>query len=374
MPFCHAPWTNLDIDPQGSMAPCCKYQHGGPASNIRDVTVEQYRSGTEIQMIKQDFLAGRWPAGCDRCRIEEANGIASKRIMDGDRWAQAYRAYDIEAQTDLLTASVAFGNTCNLACVTCNPWVSSRWQKEYADATGTDVPPNHFYKDGFIKDFTTAAPNLIHLDIPGGEPFLSGTHQQKSLLASYRDSNQAGDLALHYTTNVTRWPDDDWWDIWQDFREIEIQLSIDAVGARAGYIRYPCEWDDICRHVDRYLDRCASMPNLKLSVSCTVSAYNIYYLDEVISWCYNIGLPQPWMGRVHRPLHMRPTVWPVQARQLIQDRLYSSRHQILDTWADMFDTVDDSNHFDRFRQHVRSQDLYRSTDFRMTFPEMAEFV
>ena len=26
MPFCYSPWTNIDIDPQGTMAPCCKFQ------------------------------------------------------------------------------------------------------------------------------------------------------------------------------------------------------------------------------------------------------------------------------------------------------------------------------------------------------------
>lgn len=374
MPFCHAPWTNLDIDPQGILAPCCKFQHSGQLSRIQEISISEYRAGAEIDQIKQDFERGQWPAGCARCRIEEENGIASKRMMDGERWADQYRTYDLATRTDLLTASIAFGNTCNLACVTCNPWVSSRWQREYAVLESRNVLPNHFYKQDFIDDFVSGAPNLIHLDVPGGEPFLSGTKEQLALLEHYIKSGQAQDLSLHYTTNATQWPDELWWHAWAHFDHVEIQLSIDAVGDRAGYIRWPLIWTDVTNNVTNYLDRSRCLSNISLSVSCTVSAYNIFYLDEVIEWCYTTGLPLPWMGRVHNPVHMRPTVWPKSARASIIQKLRTSRHATLETWADLLENLDDSDQFDHFCQHVSRQDHYRDTDFRKIFPEMASFI
>lgn len=374
MPFCHAPWTNLDIDPQGVLAPCCKFQHSGQLSRIQEISIAEYRMGPEINQIKQDFNRGQWPDGCARCRIEEENGIASKRMMDGERWADQYRTYDLATRTDLLTASIAFGNTCNLACVTCNPWVSSRWQREYAVLESRNVLPNHFYKQDFIDDFVSGAPNLKHLDVPGGEPFLSGTKEQLALLEHYIKSGQAQDLSLHYTTNATQWPDELWWHAWAHFDHVEIQLSIDAVGDRAGYIRWPLIWTDVTNNVTNYLDRSRCLSNISLSVSCTVSAYNIFYLDEVIEWCYTTGLPLPWMGRVHNPVHMRPTVWPKSARASIIQKLRASRHATLETWADLLENLDDSDQFDHFCQHVSRQDHYRDTDFRKIFPEMASFI
>lgn len=342
--------------------------------NIRNVTIEQYRASAELAKIKQDFRDDQWPQGCERCRIEEENSIASKRLLDRERWSMYYDTYDLDRQTDLLTASVAFGNTCNLACVTCNPWVSSRWQKEFADQHAKDVPPNHFYKKGFVEDLLAATPRLIHLDVPGGEPLLAGANQQRELLSRYRASQRAADIGLHYTTNATQWPDDRWWDLWQHFREIDLQISIDGLEDRLEYIRYPAVWSQVRDNILRYVEREKTMSNLRLSVSCTVSAYNIGYLDELITWCYNVGLPRPWLGRVHNPAHMRPTIWPEPGRDFVVDRLRSSQHQDLHAWASMLERMDDSDLFEQFREHVRRQDQYRGTSFDRVFPEMAGFL
>ena len=374
MPFCYAPWTNLDIDPQGNLAPCCKYRHDRPALNIQNSSISEYQNSAAVHEIKEIFKQGQWPRGCDRCRIEEENNISSKRQLDYDRWQQQYQDYDIDAPRGFLTASVAFGNTCNLSCVTCNPWVSSRWQKEWAIKHGKDIAPNHFYKDNLIDDLVQAAPNLIHLDVPGGEPFLSGVQQQKELLQYYCDTGQSQNIALHYTTNTTQWPDDDWWDLWENFREVEIQLSLDGVGQRLEYIRYPAKWDIVKDVTEKYVHRQKQLSNLRLSVSCTVSAYNVYYLDELTSWCYTMELPVPWFGRVHNPDYMRPTIWPDAARDFIIDKLRNSQHKELHTWATMLSRVNDNDRFDTFKEHVRWQDQYRRTDFDSTFPEIARYL
>ena len=75
-------------------------------------------------------------------------------------------------------------------------------------------------------------------------------------------------------------------------------------------------------NVDKFLN--TKQDNLQLSVSHTVSAYNIFYLDEFFTWCYSIGLPKPWLGRVHTPVHMRPTVW--KDKKFIIEHLAKSKH------------------------------------------------
>ena len=45
MPYCHSPWTNLDIDPQGYMSPCCKFdysQYKESQHNIIKHTIDEY--------------------------------------------------------------------------------------------------------------------------------------------------------------------------------------------------------------------------------------------------------------------------------------------------------------------------------------------
>jgi MoaA/NifB/PqqE/SkfB family radical SAM enzyme len=375
MPFCYSPWSNIDISPTGAIAPCCKFQTTEyPIKfNLQNNSLEEYKNSDFLKQIKQEFNDDCWPVGCIRCKIEEDNNVQSKRNLDYARWEHAYKEYDLE-KSEVLTASIAFGNTCNLTCITCNSYSSSRWHKEYKDIYGIDIPHFKFYKEDFVKNFSSQAPHLIHVDIPGGEPFLSGISEQQALLDHYISTDKAKQISLHYTTNATIYPDQAWWSRWKHFKEVDIQLSIDGVHDRYEYIRYPGNWATVVEHTTKYIDQEKNNTNIRLSVSHTVSAYNIFYLEEFFDWCYNIGLPRPWLGRVHNPAHMRPTVWPLHARNAIAQHLKQSKHKDIHAWADMLDQEDDSQYFEMFKTRLKQHDQYRGTDFGSTFLEVEQYI
>jgi MoaA/NifB/PqqE/SkfB family radical SAM enzyme len=373
MPFCYSPWTNVDISPQGNVSPCCKFQMSdyNESFNVQTQTLQYYSDSAFLAQIKQEFTQGQWPKGCVRCRIEEQNSIASKRQLDYDRWQEKYQQYNFDTN-QWITASIAFGNTCNLKCITCGPYSSSKWQKEYEKIYLDNIRPVKFYRSDFVEKFIEQAPEIIHLDVPGGEPFLSGVQEQKHLLWHYIKTKQAKNISLHYTTNATLFPDQEWWDIWQHFKNVDIQLSIDGVGNKYEYIRYPAKWDEVVENTNQYLKK--HMHNIQLSVSHTVSAYNIYYLDEFFTWCESVGLPRPWAGRVHNPIHMRPTVWPTAARNTIADHLKSSTYEDVRNWAQLLQTQDDSNKFAEFKIYLLQHDQYRGLNFAETFYELSELL
>ena len=375
MPYCHSPWTNLDIDPQGKMSPCCKFdysQYNNPQHNIIENNIDQYLKSDIVQKIKKEFTENKWPAGCIRCKIEEENGIESKRQLDYARWQPYYDVYKEDQK--LITASVAFGNTCNLKCIMCGPMSSSKWYKEAQDVNNETVKANHFYKRNFVQDFITNSPNLTHLDIPGGEPFLSGIKQQKELLEWYIETVQAQNMTIHYTTNAQIFPDDDWWMLWRHFKQIDIQLSVDGINSRYEYIRFPGDWKVFETNCKRYLDAEKANKNIMLSVSHTLSAYNVYYLDEFFTWCDNIGLPRPWVGRVHNPNHLRVSVFPADIKTHIVDHLLNSNFEDVQTWANHLQVTDDSNNFLHFCKTTTAHDNYRGLDFKKTFPELAKLL
>jgi MoaA/NifB/PqqE/SkfB family radical SAM enzyme len=366
MPFCYSPWTNVDISPLGNISPCCKFQGAVPKFS----TLSEYSGSAFLANIKQEFLNGQWPQGCERCKIEESNQVSSKRQLDAERWQTHYNNYHLDSN-EFITASIAFGNTCNLKCITCGPHSSSRWQSEYQTVYGVNIPLVKFYKKDFATEFVSQAPSIVHLDIPGGEPFLSGVAEQKQLLQHYIETGQAADITLHYTTNATIMPDSEWWQMWTHFKEVEIQLSIDGIGNRFEYIRYPGNWQQMCANITEYISK---QNQVKLSVSHTVSAYNIYYLDEFFAWCYNQQLPRPWLGRVHNPVHMRPAVWPDTVRNVIADHLLASQYNDVKVWGQMIQRSDDSCHFEMFKTKLQQHDQFRSLNFRNTFPELAKYL
>jgi hypothetical protein len=373
MPFCYAPWTNLDISPQGDIMPCCKYvpDVNDKPFNLQTHSLSEYSGSAFLQQIKQEFVKDQWPTGCVRCQIDEQNNIKSKRQLDHDRWQEHFAQYQLHSE-QWITASIAFGNTCNLKCITCNSYSSSRWHDEYLTVYNQDIQHVKFYRHDFIETFLSQAPGIIHLDIPGGEPFLSGIKEQKKLLGHYVQTEQAANISLHYTTNTTIFPDDEWWELWSYFREVDIQLSIDGIGARYEYIRYPAVWNVTESNVRRYIQQEKEIHNLRLSVSHTVSAYNIFYLDEFFNWCQNTGLPNPWLGRVYYPDHMKPEVWADSARNLIQQQLLISKHDDVRTWAGLM--VNGGNQFDEFCKRLHQHDQYRNLNFVNTFPELAQYI
>jgi hypothetical protein len=370
MTFCYSPWSNIDFSPTGAISPCCKFQteHYQEKYNIQHNNIQDYTCSEFLKHVKDEFVAGTWPAGCTRCRIEEENNIPSKRQLDFERWQHQYQSYSLE-NSNFITSSIAFGNTCNLKCITCSPYASSKWSSEYRSIYGVTIEHNKFYKENFVDDFVAVAPNLIHVDIPGGEPFLSGVPEQKKLLNYYIESGAAHNITLHYTTNATVFPDAKWWDLWQHFREIDMQLSIDGVGKRYEYIRYPANWAEVNQNIDQYLAK-QSNTNFKISVSHTVSSYNVYYLDEFFTWCYNKQLPTPWLGRVHTPAHMRPSVWPEVIKNKIIDKLNQSQWEQVKIWAGLLSNTNDEEHFETFWQLLQKHDDYRRLKFSDTFPEL----
>lgn len=371
-PLCLVPWTNIDISPRGYISPCCKFDiPNDKLLNITESTISQYTSSELLNTVKQQMLANEWPIGCVRCKTEEASGIASKRQLDYERWTDAFDNYTEDQ--GFITASIAFGNTCNLKCITCGPGASSRWRKEYLDLYGEDRPPLETIDNLTSDDIYRALPNAIHFDIPGGEPFLSETHKQLELLQRYVDTGQSKNITLHYTTNAQLFPEQKWWDLWSNFKEIDMQLSIDGVGDHYEYIRYPASKDKLHRNVDLYLEQ-ENIHNVTLSVSHTVSAYNIYYLSEFFDWCNSVGLPKPYCGRVHSPAHMRPCVYKDTVKNNIAKHLACSKHKDVLQWSKYLQDNDSSKHWNKFMTMRDKHDVYRNTNFAKTFPEVEELI
>lgn len=374
MTFCYAPWTNLEILTSGDILPCCKFQPQlyQERFNIVEHSIQDYRNSNMLETVKQQFMQGNWPRGCERCKIEEANHIPSKRQLDQERWQQHYDAYKLDSN-QLLTVSMAFGNTCNLKCIICSSTASSKWRQEELDLYGTAATNIESVRKTVIDSIATIAPNLTHLDIHGGEPFLSGIDQHHQLLDHYINIGQSKEITLHYTTNGSIFPNADWQSRWQHYKSIDLQISIDGVGPRYEYLRYPASWATLCDNISQF--QLLRLTNRKFSVSIahTVSAYNVLYLDEFIDWCQTKKLPRPWLGKLHWPAHLQPGVWPAAAKKFIIDKLNNSNHHEVQSWAKLLSTTDNSLHFDQFCNYTQLHDQYRDLDFTKTFPELKIF-
>ena len=341
MPICYLPWVGLDISPQGEYKPCCKYSH-----SISD-NYQSYRASDELNELRLAHLNGERPDGCARCWRDEDNGLPSKRQMD---YEYHLNSQPPELEKTLLL-SVAFGNTCNLACRICSSYSSSRWSKE-SKKLGADFPKfmhQRFYKtDEFGSLLKQLSGDLVHVDIPGGEPFLTEIPEHVEFLKHLVDIGNTP--SLHYTTNGTQWPDG-LIDLWNHFPDVEIQLSIDGIGDKFEYQRWPAKWNEVYTNIKRFQELIVNSRNLSLSISHTVSIYNILDLDEFKDWCVSEELPSPYIGLVTRPEYLNINCSPEQ-------------------FNDNLDKID----FDNFLKYATILDKSRGQSFKETFPELWDLV
>ena len=372
-PLCMHPWTGIDITATGEILPCCRFVNKESEKfNIINNTISEYISSSFLKTLKEQMYKEVLPAGCIQCTTEENNNIKSKRQLDYLRYKKHFDSYTEDK--GIIVVSIAFGNICNLKCITCGPGPSSRWRKEYKDIYSVDTPNLEVFENINASVVFDNMPNAVHFDIHGGEPFISEIETQKSILKKYIDSGKSKDISLHYMTNAQQTPAGEFWNLWQNFKEVEISLSIDGIFGRFEYIRFPGKHDKLDKVVDFFVKKEQELDNIKLGVSHTVSAYNVYYLDEFFNWCKTKGLPVPYCAKVQSPKQLQPSIYPKRIKDLIVKKLRKGKHIDIIRWSKILDDNDDSEYFQNFLSYTDRHDLYRNTNFAKTFPELEELI
>ena len=364
--MCYYPWVGLDITAQGEYKPCCKF-------DIRVATnLDDYLNSNILADVKSAFLRGERPEPCKRCWNDEDAGIKSKREFD---WENVFH-YQEPDITKYKTISLPFGNTCNLTCRTCKSYASSKWLREekklkehYPEINL--FPHNQYYKDTeFIDKIKSLSDEIVLLEIPGGEPFITGIEEQLDFL-DYLISHNSKNMEIRYMTNATTLPDNRFWDKWQHFKKIDIQLSIDGIEKVYEYIRYPGNWNEVYNNIKFYQHKQKEYANIKLSVSNTISIFNIFYLDQFIDWCHKEELPEPYLGLVSKPEHFSITCLSTETKKYLNQHLVNELTVPIKSYMN---SRDDSHLLDKTCDYVILVDEYRNQKFSQHLVEYSNIL
>lgn len=406
--FCTLPWIHLASHPHGGTTICCVADHTDGMSRARNYTdesnsdprsivgdifldlknnsIDEVMNSDSFNEVRLEMLAGKQPEMCKRCYREEKAGIWSKRTRENKLYSHV--TVDVAKDRtnedgslnmlDLEFIELRLGNICNVKCRSCNPWSSSKWIADYnkmRDKFTTlhlfDKEMNQFdwpEQDKFWDDLFENSKSAKVFYINGGEPTLIKEHFK--FLQRLIDTGRTN-VKLWYNINMTLMTQEII-DIWKQFDEIEIGFSIDDLGDRNEYIRHPTKWDKVCETVDMLISQ--KQPNMKYTVTQTVSWMNYPYLDEMKTWADSKGL---WLHHnfVTQPEEYSPNVLPLEVRKEINDRL-----------AIAFENDFDPNKVKGLRQYEKEPtdialmqkamdytatlDELRNESFQLTFPEL----
>jgi hypothetical protein len=128
----------------------------------------------------------------------------------------------------------------------CSPDRSSSWNK---DAEVANYQPVAVSKINFDL-IRPHLPRVKAISLLGGETFL-GSSLEEALDIILAEVNPAG-LELVLSTNMTFFPSEKLRENLGRFKEVDIGCSIDAVGERNDYIRFPSKWRAVEENFFRY--------------------------------------------------------------------------------------------------------------------------
>lgn len=332
---------------------------------------------------------------CQACWDDEHAGKKSRRQYHND----SHQAIKQDDQPQIL--DLKMGNVCNMRCRTCNPEVSSQWYREDWELTAGPKENISFrdylmrwrripasYNEDNKNLWETLAkwvPNTIYIDYYGAEPML--IQENFNVLKHAVDQGRAKNISLHFSTNGTVWSQEIE-DLLGYFKRVDFDLSIDDIGDRCGYIRYPSTWDQVKNNIDKFLAARKKYPNFNFSICITINILNIYYLDEIFDFFAALDLPTNF-NFLHLPWHLNIKVLPDEVKTQIIGKLkkYVCKPNVSNWfhsyWMNHISALENflltpvgaqEKYFQEFHYYTRGLDRTRNQYFEQALPELSDLL
>jgi len=258
---------------------------------------------------------------------------------------------------------------------------------------GDSVPPEVVIRtvDHSIDDlYHILDEQMDHVEeiyFAGGEPLIMDEHYYilEKLIARGRR-----DVKIRYNTNLLKIRYRHWdnLELWSNFDRVDIMASLDAMGARAEYIRSGTVWSSI----DANIRRLIASPNVTFHVQPTIQVLNILHPPDFIDYLFACGLETHLLhlnNVLTSPRQYHINTLDADHKAMVADRLSAHVHSIADQHTaqylrSSYDSIISYMHtrsertatewasiHHSFVEQTTGLDKLRSEDFLSTFPELA---
>jgi len=425
--FCPLPWIHIATRPNGDVRVCCTanasgageddvkdaglVKQNGQIMNLQTHSIADVWNSNYMKTVRLQMLEGKVPPSCTKCFEEESKGIVSKRQWESVVWNERLDMTTIIDATgedgslpvDIPYFDLRLGNLCQLKCIMCSPHDSSSWIKEWKiqypkyntielkqdQQWDSDFDYTWYKKGSFLSDMRSQAYNIRELYFAGGEPLLIPEHYK--ILEFMVESGAAKLCVLRYNSNGLELPEK-LFELWKHFKQVKFNFSIDAVGPRNDYIRYPSKWENVVDNLQR-LDNTPN--NITVNIACAVQLLNVLNVSELVHWKESmnfkkINLPPYGAGLigthlVYLPSYLNVRVLPKHLKDKVKTQVdYLCSQRTLDQefmnnpyglkrWQGLVQYMmaeDWSHKIPMLLDYLNTCDQTRGTNFRNIFPEI----
>lgn len=336
--FCSSPWFHIRLTYDGSYDVCRWSKHGATSFNIRTTSLMQFYNSEPMRQLRKQLLAGEQPSVCEPCRYQDRFGKLSGRVRQLNKSAINLAEFPLtfrssphlpvfEYSNDNEGASSHFptdlqidlGNTCNSACIMCDPTASSRLVADYKKLTKLDsrlfAEPQPYRSwtedpqavDRFVQELQTF-PYIRYIHFLGGETLYNQAFYD---ICEHLDGTN---LIVGTTTNGTIY-DERIEQLIPRFKEFHLGISIESVTKLNDYIRYPGPTDQILANILKFVALRDRNPGLKLELRITPNLFTISELDRVFEFMIEHDIIAESCNILHQPRCLRMELMPEDIRQ-----------------------------------------------------------
>ena len=368
---CLLPWTHLEIDVNGGASPCCLYKGSIPDVKVYETDLKTIQKNEYMEKLRQKFKNGERPLGCESCWQEEDAGKTSKRMNSIYKMRNSLKDWTPNSEPTLKFIDFKLGNVCNLKCRICGSWSSSKWAQEELDYGENPVARKNLKEGGwpkkqpqFFDDIQEYLAEAEYFEFTGGEPFMIRDHFK--ILMHCVEKGYAKNIDIHYNTNGTHLPPRDIFDLWKNFKRVEIAFSIDDVGEQFQYQRHPANWKEVNHNLVEF--KTYQTHNMEFQICTTISIFNIFSLAKIALWVRQFDPKFFYVNTCFDPIYFNIQTLPKQIKNVVNSR-YSMLTDFQPTLRFMNSQHRDSEQIREQRKaRILQTDKYREENFGDVFP------
>ena len=335
------PYMHIYGSAGGDMVPCCEAQEV-PLNNPGETALESWNNDN-YKELRRALANDERPERCAVCWHNEDSGIVSNRQQwEHDNWNTFADKIsvndDYSVNNPPYWVELKVSNFCNLKCIMCSTHSS------YKRVADLDII-SKYTKDGYetrllrptdlfasLNEWPELWDHVHTLQFTGGEPIINKEHYD--LLEGIPPEAKKR-IRLRYASNLSyiKFKKYDLIKIWNEFKHVNIKVSMDGVGDVYNYIRQDGNWDIVYANMMALNDE----PGIDVAAGITVQAHNIYQMPEFYQFWKEspVDLKFITANILQTPNYLSPAIWQGEYRDAIIRKLRANQdeHPEMDRFA-----------------------------------------
>jgi MoaA/NifB/PqqE/SkfB family radical SAM enzyme len=384
MTKCILPWIHLEATATGLAKPCCLYNEriyiDNKVASLSEFSIQEVWNSDYMNNLRKDFLDGKTPTGCQACWEMESVGKRSKRQISNEWFGHHLDKFERPLMNPVYL-DLKLGTVCNLKCRSCSSFSSSKWVEDeiklYKKPFNKNIHSYWIDEDSKVwEEIELLLPDIEYLDFTGGEPLLIKKHFE--ILKKCIDLGYSKNIKIHYNTNGTVEITKKMFDIWNEFKSVELMFSIDGIENKFEYLRNPGKWNTLVKNFESTLGN----KKIYVPVCYSVSIFNVMYMNEFINWfkTYNLNDDKLYFNLIFKPGYLNIQSLKLSQKEKIKKYLEETTTEY--EWLNLkVKEVIDFMMKDslpqkvlEFSRNTTHLDSIRSESFELTFPELAKIL